>query len=85
LPRPDLEAPQKRAASSNVPRLERSRGHASDLVTQAVSLSRAPGDLEIESAADHRDGDDVEQGPDDLERTSSRKTEIAPSGELICF
>jgi hypothetical protein len=51
---------------------------------QAASLSRTPGDPKIESAADHRDGDDIKQRPDDLERTSSRQTEMAP-GRLICF
>jgi hypothetical protein len=59
---------QKRAASSNVPHLERSRRDTSDLVAQAASLSRAARHPEIKPAADHRDRDDIEQGPDDLER-----------------
>jgi hypothetical protein len=59
---------QKRAASSNVPHLERSRRDTSDLVAQAASLSRAAPHPEIKPAADHRDRDDIEQGPDDLER-----------------
>ena len=37
------------------------------------------------SEADHRDGDDIKQGPAALERTSSRKTEIALSGEAHLF